>query len=44
LSPRVRRLKALLATLDPALAVTPLLPRPKPPGQPSLVLAKRRRR
>jgi len=45
LSPRVRRLKALLAKIDPlhAPAVTPLPP-PKPPGQPSMVLAKKRRR
>jgi hypothetical protein len=41
LSPRVRRLKALLAKIDPspALAATP-----KPPGLPSIMLAKRRRR
>jgi hypothetical protein len=45
LSPRVRRLKELLARIDPAPtpAVTPQ-PAPKPPGQPSMVLAKRRRR
>jgi Molybdopterin-binding domain of aldehyde dehydrogenase len=45
LSPRVRRLKALLAKIDPAPApaATPLPP-PKPPGRPSLVLAKKRRR
>jgi hypothetical protein len=44
LSPRVRRLKALLAKLDPASApaVAPLLP-PKPPGRPSTVLATKRR-
>jgi hypothetical protein len=44
-SPRVRRLRALLAKLDPAPApaVTPLPP-PKPPGRPSFVLAKRRGR
>ena len=39
-SPRGRRLKALLAKIDPAPA-EPSLP-PKPPGR-SLVLAKRRR-
>ena len=45
LSPRVRRLKELLAKVDPApaAAVTPF-PAPKPPGRPSFVLAKRRGR
>ncbi len=45
LSPRVRRLKELLAKIDPttAPAVTPY-PAPKPPGQPSHLLAKKRRR
>jgi hypothetical protein len=45
LSPRVRRLKELLAKIDPAPApaVTPH-PAPKPPGQPSMVLAKGKRR
>jgi hypothetical protein len=45
LSPRVRRLKELLAKVDPAPApaVTPCLA-PKPPRQPSMVLAKRRGR
>jgi hypothetical protein len=44
LSPRVRRLKALLAKIDPApaSAVVPLPP--KPPGRPSAALAKKRRR
>jgi hypothetical protein len=44
LSPRVRRLKELLAKVDPAPApaVTPH-PAPRPPGQPSMVLAKRQR-
>jgi hypothetical protein len=45
LSPKVKRLKAVLAKLDPspAPAVTPLPP-PKPPGERSVVLAKKRRR
>jgi hypothetical protein len=46
LSPRVRRLKELLAKIDPAPApavVTPL-PAPRPPGEPSMVLAKGKRR
>ncbi len=45
LSPRVRRLRELLAKLDPApaSAVTPY-PAPKPPGQPSMVLARRKQR
>jgi hypothetical protein len=45
LSPRVRRLKELLAKLDPApaSAVMPM-PAPKPPGPPSHLLAKRRGR
>jgi hypothetical protein len=45
LSLRVRRLKELLAKVDPAPApaATPY-PAPKPPGQPSLVLAKKKRR
>jgi hypothetical protein len=45
LSPRVRRLKELLAKIDPAPApaVTPH-PAPRPPGQPSHLLAKGKRR
>jgi hypothetical protein len=45
LSPRVRRLRELLARIDPAPApaVTPY-PAPKPIGEPSAVLAKRRAR
>jgi hypothetical protein len=45
LSPRVRRLKVLLAKLDPAPApATTPLPPPKPPGERSVVLGKRQRR
>jgi hypothetical protein len=45
LSPRVRRLKELLAKVDPAPApaVAPY-PAPKPIGEPSMVLAKGKRR
>jgi|SRR5580704_6630529 hypothetical protein len=45
LSPRVRRLKELLAKVDPtpAPAVMPH-PVPKPAGEPSHMLAKKRRR
>ena len=45
ISPRVRRLKELLARIDPAPApaVTPY-PAPKPIGEPSFVLVKRRGR
>jgi hypothetical protein len=45
LSPRVRRLKELLAKIDPtpAPAVTPH-PAPKPSARPSFALAKKRRR
>jgi hypothetical protein len=43
LSPRVRRLKELLAQVDPAPAVTPN-PALKPIGEPSHLLAKRRGR
>ena len=44
LSPRVRRLKSILAKLDPASAesaITPY-PAPKPAGTPSLLLARKR--
>ena len=44
-SKRVRRLKELLAKIDPAPAPTVAsYPAPKPSAQPSLVLAKKRRR
>ena len=45
LSPRVPRLNALLAKIDPSAApAAATLPPPKPPGQPSMVLAKKRQR
>jgi hypothetical protein len=43
LSPRVRGLQRVLAKLEPEAAAEPY-PAPKPPGQPSAVLAKKRRR
>jgi hypothetical protein len=45
LSPRVRRLKELLAKIDPtpSVGVTPY-PAPKPTERPSFALAKKRRR
>jgi hypothetical protein len=44
LSPRVRSLKAILAKLDPPAPRPESLPPPKPPGERSLVLVKKRRR
>jgi len=44
LSPRVRRLKAVLAKLAPPAPRPELMPPPKPPGEPSLALRKKRRR
>ncbi len=43
LSPRVKRLRAILDKLDPPRVVE-TLPPPKPPGEPSLALRKKRRR
>ena len=44
ISPRIRALQRVLDKLDlPAPRPEPLPP-PKPPGQPSMVLAKKRRR
>jgi hypothetical protein len=44
LSPRIKSLKAILAKLDPPAPRPEPLPAPKPPGEPSSVLAKKRRR
>jgi hypothetical protein len=44
LSPRIKSLKAVLAKLDPQPPRPEPLPPPKPPGQPSMVLARKRRR
>jgi hypothetical protein len=43
-SPRVKRLKALLAKIDPPPPAPAPLPPPKPPGERSVVLGKKRRR
>jgi hypothetical protein len=42
LAPRLRPLRAVLAKLDPPARAEPF-PAPKPAGEPSLVLAKKRR-
>ncbi len=44
LSPRVRALQGVLDKLDPPRRTSAPLPPPKPPGQPSMVFAKKRRR
>ena len=44
LSPKVKRLKAVLAKFDPPAPRPEPLPPPKPPGEPSLALRKKRRR
>ena len=44
LSPRVRRFKAILAKLDPPAPRAEPLPAPKPPGEPSLALRRKRQR
>lgn len=44
LSPRVRMLKRILEKLEPAAPVSKPLPAPKPPGEPSLALRRKRRR
>jgi hypothetical protein len=44
LSPRIRSLKAILAKLAPPVPRPEQHPPPKPPGQPSMVLRKKRRR
>jgi hypothetical protein len=43
LSPRIKSLKAILAKLDPPPARPQPFPPPKPPAEPSMALAKRRR-
>jgi hypothetical protein len=44
LSPRVRSFKAILAKLDPPAPRSEPIPPPKPPGERSMALAKKRRR
>ena len=44
LSPRARSFKAILAKLDPPAARPEQLPPPKPLGERSMVLTKKRRR
>jgi hypothetical protein len=44
LSPRIKSLKALLAKLDPPASQPEPLPPPKPPGEQSMALRKKRRR
>ena len=44
LSPRVRRLETILAKLDPPAPRSEPIPPPKPPGERSMALAKKRRR
>jgi hypothetical protein len=44
LSPRTRRLKAILDKLDPPPARSEPLPPPTPPGERSMVLTRKRRR
>ena len=44
LSPRIRKLSAILDKLDPPPPRTEPFPAPKPIGEPSMVLAKKRRR
>ena len=44
LSPRVRSFKAILAKLDPPVPRSEPIPAPKPPGERSMVLTRKRRR
>jgi len=44
ISPRIRGFRAILAKLDPPRLTSEPCPAPKPPGQPGMVLAKKRRR
>jgi hypothetical protein len=44
LSPRVKRLRGILAKLDPPAARPEPIPAPKPPGERSMALMRKRRR
>jgi hypothetical protein len=44
LSPHIKSLKAILAKLNPPAPRLEPLPPPKPPGEPSLALLRKRRR
>ena len=44
LSPRIRQLRAILDKLEPAKPRPEPYPAPKPVGEPSMVLAKKKRR
>jgi hypothetical protein len=44
LSPRIRKLRAILAKLEPAPPRPDPYPAPKPIGEPSMLLAKKKRR
>ena len=44
LSPRIRRLRAILAKLDPPPAAAIVYPAPKPPGERRMAMRKGRRR
>ena len=44
LSPRIRKLRAILDRLNPPAPRPEPYPAPKPPGEPSAVLAKKKRR
>jgi hypothetical protein len=44
LSPRIRQLRAILDKLEPAKPRPEPYPPPKPVGEPSMVLAKKKRR
>jgi hypothetical protein len=44
LSPRIRKLREILAKLEPPPARPEPIPPPKPAGEPSMLLAKKKRR
>jgi hypothetical protein len=44
LSPRISKLRTILAKLEPPAARPAPYPAPKPAGQPSMLLAKKKRR